>query len=136
MNAYCLHTIIKSKNCKSKHCKLGLSMYVLSLSTTLKILVLFSHSVMSYSLRPHGLPARQPSLSFTISWSLLKLRSMKSTMPSYHLILCHPLLLLPSVFPCIKVFSNELPLCIRWPEYWSFSFIISPSNEYSRVYFL
>ena len=136
MNAYCLHTIIKSKNCKSKHCKLGLSMYVLSLSTTLKILVLFSHSVVSYSLRPHGLPARQPSLSFTISWSLLKLRSMKSTMPSYHLILCHPLLLLPSVFPCIKVFSNELPLCIRWPEYWSFSFIISPSNEYSRVYFL
>ena len=136
MNAYCLHTIIKSKNCKSKHCKLGLSMYVLSLSTTLKILVLFSHSVMSYSLRPHGLPARQPSLSFTISWSLLKLRSMKSMMPSYHLILCHPLLLLPSVFPCIKVFSNELPLCIRWPEYWSFSFIISPSNEYSRVYFL
>ena len=99
MNAYCLHTIIKSKNCKSKHCKLGLSMYVLSLSTTWKILVLFSHSVVSYSLRPHGLPTRQPSLSFTISWSLLKLRSIKSMMPSYHLILCHPLLLLPSVFP-------------------------------------
>ena len=75
----------------------------------------------------------QPSLSFTISWSLLKLMSINSVMPSNHLILCHPLLLLPSIFPSIRVFSNELILCIRWPEYWSFSFSIHPSNEYSGL---
>ena len=73
--------------------------------------------------------ACQPSLSFTVSWSLRKLMSIELVMPSNHLILCHPLLLLPSIFPSIKVFSNELALCIRWPKYWSFS--ISPSNEYS-----
>ena len=77
--------------------------------------------------------AHQASLSFTISWSVLKLMSIVSVIPSNHLILCHPLLLLPSVFPCIRVFSNELTLCIRWPNYWSFSFSISLSNEYSRL---
>ena len=76
--------------------------------------------------------AHQASLSFTISWSLLKLMSIESVMPSNHLILCCPLLM-PSVFPSIRVFSNELALCIRWPKYWSFSFIISPSNEYSGL---
>ena len=75
--------------------------------------------------------AHQASLSFTISQSLLKHRSIESMMPSNHLILCCPLLLLPSIFPSIRVFSNELALHIRWPEYWSFSFSISPSNEYS-----
>ena len=75
--------------------------------------------------------ARQASLSFTISWSLLKPTSIESVMPSKHLILCRPLLLLPSVFPSIRVFSNELALHIRWPKYWSFSF--SPSNEYSGL---
>ena len=75
--------------------------------------------------------ACQASLSFTISWSLLRLMSIELVMPSSHLILCHPLLLLPSVFPSIMVFSNESVLCIRWPKYWSFSFSISPSNEYS-----
>ena len=75
--------------------------------------------------------ARQASLSFTISWSLLKLMSIESMMPSNHLILCHPLLLLPSIFSSIRVFSNELALCIRQPKYWSFSFSISPSDEYS-----
>ena len=70
--------------------------------------------------------ARQPSLSFTISWSLLKLMSIKSVKPSNHLILCRPLLL-PSIFPSIKVFSSESVLHIRWPEYWSFSFSIWPS---------
>ena len=75
--------------------------------------------------------ARQASLSFTISRSLLKLMSIESMMPSNHLILCHPLLLLPSIFPSIRVFSNESALCIRWPTYWSVS--ISPSNEYSRL---
>ena len=75
--------------------------------------------------------AHQASLSFTISWRLLKLMSIESVMPSNHLILCHPLFLLPSIFPSITVFSNELALRIRWQKYWSFSFSISPSNEYS-----
>ena len=71
------------------------------------------------------------SLSFTISWSLLKCMSTESVMPSSHLILCHPLFLLPSFFPSIRVFSNESALHIRWPKYWNFSFSISHSNEYS-----
>ena len=74
--------------------------------------------------------AHQASLSFTISWSLLKLRSIESVMPSNHLILCCPLLLLPSIFPSIRVFSDESALRIRWLKYRSFSFRISPSNEY------
>ena len=73
------------------------------------------------------------SLSITNSWSLLKLMSIESVMPSNHLILCHSLLLLPSIFPSISVFSNKSVLCIRWPKYWSFSFSISPSNEYSGL---
>ena len=73
--------------------------------------------------------ARQASLSFPIFRSLLKLMFMELVMPSNHLILCHPLLLLPSVFPSIRVFCNESVLHIRWPKYWSFSFNISPSNE-------
>ena len=85
---------------------------------------------MSDSLWPHGL-AHQASLSFTISQSLLKLMSIESMMPSNHLILCHPLLLLPSIFPSIRIFSNESALCLRWPKYWSVS--ISPSNEYSGL---
>ena len=75
--------------------------------------------------------AHQASLSFTITQSLFKLMSIESVMPSNHLILCHPLLFLPSILPSIRVFSNELVLHIRWPKYWSFSFSISPSNEYS-----
>ena len=75
--------------------------------------------------------ACQASLSITNSQSLLKCISIASVMPSNHLILCHPLLFLPSIFPSIKIFSSELALCIRWPKYWSFSFSISPSNEYS-----
>ena len=77
--------------------------------------------------------ACQASLSFTITWSLLKLMSIESVMPSNHLTLCHPLLLLPSIVPNIRVFSNDLALHIRWPKYWSFSFSISPSNEYSGL---
>ena len=73
------------------------------------------------------------SLSFTISWSLLKFMSIELVMPSNHLILCHFLLLLPSIFPRIRVFSNESALCIRWPKHWSFSFSISPSSEYSGL---
>ena len=77
--------------------------------------------------------ARQASLSITNSRSLPKLMSIELVMPSNHLILCHPLLLLPSIFPNIRVFSNESALCIRWPKYWSFSFNISPSNEHPGV---
>ena len=76
--------------------------------------------------------ALQVSLSITNSQSLLRLMSIELVMPSNHLILCHPLLL-PSVFPSIRIFSNELALCIRWPKFWSFSFSISPSNEYSGL---
>ena len=75
----------------------------------------------------------QASLSITNSWSLLKVMSIESMMPSNRLILCCPLLLLPSIFPSIRVFSNESALHIRWPKYWSFSFSISPSNEYSGL---
>ena len=74
--------------------------------------------------------ARQASLSITNSWSLLTLMSIESMVPSNHLILCHPLLLLPSIFPSIRVFSSESALRIRWPKYWSFSFTISPSSEH------
>ena len=77
--------------------------------------------------------ARQASLSITKSRSLLKLTSIELVMPSNHLIFCHPLLLPPSIFPSIRVFSNESVLRIRWPKYWSFSFSISPSNEYSGL---
>ena len=95
--------------------------YILSL---LQPSVQFSHSVVSNSLQPHA------SLSITNSWSLPKLMSIESVMPSNHLILCRPLLLLSSSFPNIRVFSNESALHIRWPKYWSFSFKISPSNEH------
>ena len=77
--------------------------------------------------------ARQASLSITNSWSLLKLRPIELMIPSSHLILCRPLLLLPPIPPSITVFSNESTLCMRWPKYWSFSFSISPSNEHSGL---
>ena len=80
-----------------------------------------------------GTAAPQASLSITNSWSLPKLTSFELLIPSNHLILCHPLLLLPSIFSSIRVFSNESALHIRWPKYWSFSFNISPSNEHSGL---
>ena len=92
----------------------------------------FSHSVISDSVAPWT-AACQTSLSITNSQSLLKLMSIQSMMPSNHLILCRRLLLPPSIFPSIRVFSSESVLCIRWPKYWSFSFSISPSNEYSGL---
>ena len=101
-----------------------------------KVFIYFS-SVQSLShVRLFATPwtaACQASLSITNSRSLLKPMSIESVMPSNHLILCHPLLLLPSIFPSIRDFSNESALCIRWPKYWSFSFRISPSNEYSGL---
>ena len=94
------------------------------------VVQLFSHVRLFVAL---WTAAHQPSLSFTISRSLFKLMSTESVMPSEHLILCHSLLLLPSVFPSIRVFSNESGLCIRWPKYWNFSFSISLFNEYSGL---
>ena len=91
----------------------------------------FSHSVVSDSLWPPWTAASQESLSFTVSQSLLKLMPIESMMPSNHLILCHPLFLLPSIFPSIRVFSSESALRIACPKYWSFRFSISPLNEYS-----
>ena len=99
---------------------------------TLSTMLLFSHAVMSNSVTPWT-AAHQASLSFTISWSLLRLMAIESVMPSKHLILFYPLLLLPSIFPSSRVFSNELALCLRWPKYWSFSISISPSKECSRL---
>ena len=108
------------------------SIIPLSLIVVSKVVVQFSRSVMSDSATPWT-AARQASLSITNSWNLLKLMSIESVMPSNHLILCRPLLLPPSIFPSIRVFSNESVLHIRWPKYWSFSFSISPSNEYSGL---
>ena len=88
---------------------------------------------MSNSLQPHGPQHARPPCPSSNSWSLLKLMSIELVMSSNHLILCHLLLLPPSIFPSIRVFSNESILCIRWPKYWSFSFRISPSNEYSGL---
>ena len=95
-------------------------------------LLFFSHSVMSYFVTPWT-AARQAFLSFTISRSLLKLKSIETVMPSNHLVICRPLLLLPSIFSSIRLFSSESVLRIRWPKYWSFSFSFSPSNEYSGL---
>ena len=94
--------------------------------------VQFIRSVVSDSLQPRTI-AHQASLSITNSQSLLKLMPTESVMPSNHLILCHPLLLLSSIFPSIRVFSNELVLRIRWPKYWSFSFSICPSSGHSGL---
>ena len=109
-------------NCSSADC-CGLSHFTSCLSSSV-VVVVFSCSVMSSSLQPHGLQC------FTVSWSLLRLMSIESVVPSKYLILCHPLLLLPSIFPSIRVFSKQSALCIRWPKYWSFRFNISPANEY------
>ena len=95
------------------------------------ILIQFSHLVMSESLRPHELQHARPPLSITNSQSLPILKSIESVMPSSHLILSS--LLLPSIPPSTRVFSNESVLCIRWPKYWSFTFSISPSNDHPRL---
>ena len=102
-------------------------------STFISMIIFFSSVAQSRpTLCDPMTAAHQASLSIT-NWSLLKLMSIESVMPSNHLIFCHPLLLPPSIFPSIKVFSNESVLCIRWVKYWSFSFSISPSNEYSGL---
>ena len=93
----------------------------------------FSRSVVSDSLQPHELCNARPPYPSPTSRSSLKLTSIELMMPSSHLILCHPLLLLPQIPPSIRVFSNESTLCMRWPKYWSFSFSISPSKEHSGL---
>ena len=95
-------------------------------------LLLFSHCRVQLFATPRT-AARQAPLNSTTSYSLLKFMSTESPMLSRHLILCRPLLFLPSIFPSIRVFSKESALCIRWPEYWNFSFNISPSNEHSGL---
>ena len=95
--------------------------------------VQFSFSVMSNSLWPHGLQHARPPCPSPTPGAYLNSCPLSQVMPSNHLILYHPLLLLPSIFPSIRVFSNESALCIRWPKYWSWSFSISPSNEYSGL---
>ena len=97
--------------------------------------VQFSHSVVFDSLRPHELQHARSPLSITNSRSLLKLISIKSVMPSSHLILCYCLLLLPPIPLSISIFSNESTLCMRWPKYWSFSFSIIPSKEHPGLIF-
>ena len=95
-------------------------------------MLFFSHSVVSDTQTPWTV-ARQASLSFIISWSLFKLMFIELVMSPNYFVLYHSLLLLPSIFPSIRVFCKESALCIRWPKYWSFSFSISPSNEYSGL---
>ena len=95
--------------------------------------VQFSRSVLSNSLRLHGLQSASPPCSSPTPGVFFKLMFMESVMPSNHLILCHPLLLLPLIIPSIRVFSNESVLCIRWPKYWNFTFNIGSSNEYSGL---
>ena len=97
--------------------------------SVLEIALVYCCSVVSDSLQSHGQEVHKASSSFAISWSLLKLMSIESVMPSNHLVLCHHLLLLPSIFPSIRVFFNQSTPFIRWPKYWNFSFSISPSNK-------
>ena len=97
------------------------------------IVIVVVHSLSRVQLCNPWTTARQASLSFTISWSLLKFMSIVSRMPSNHLTICHLLLILPSIFPSIRFLAVESALHIRWSKYWSFSFTISPSNEYSGL---
>ena len=115
----------KSQICNSQQTQSGFQLETICLSVQLLSRVPLSATPWT--------AAHQASLSITNSRSLLKLKFIKSVMPSNHLILCCPLLLLPSTFPSIRVFSNESVLPIKWPKYWSFSFSISPSNEYSGL---
>ena len=109
------------------------SSLLLSTRSPSLLTVQFSHSDMSNSLQPHGLQDTRPSCRTPTPGAYLKLMSIEWVMPSNYLILCHPLLLLPSVFPSIRVFSNESVLCIKLPKYWRFSFNFSLSSEYSGL---
>ena len=126
--------LIQLKSAPPRHwflCLFWLLKWVLSGNRTLSSVVVVQSLSCIWLCNPTDI-AHQASLSFTVSWSLLKLMSVESVMPSNHLIVCHPLLLPPSIFPSIRVFSNEL-VHIEWPKYWSISFNISPYNEYSGL---
>ena len=123
-----IQNYIKNKNEESSH---GYSWSSRQAFQQTLLTVQFSHSVVSDSATPRTVACQASSI--TNFWSLLKLRSIQLVMPSNHLILCHPFLLPPSIFPSIRVFWNESVLHIRWPKYWSFSFSISPSDEYSGL---
>ena len=136
--------ITNSYSCKKKICQLDNSVCVqffLFLAFTVSSQkILFQSYLSSVQLLSHvqlfvtpGTAGQHTSLSITNSWSLLKLMSIASVMPSNHLILCCRLLLMPSIFPSIRVFPNDSVLPIRWPKYWSFSFSVSPSNEHSGL---
>ena len=125
-NIACLWTVRRGQGSSGVTVPFSLQRYQFSAAQSLSRVRLFATP---------WIAARQASLSITNSQSLLKLMSIESVMPSNHLILCRPLLLLPSIFPSIRVFSNESVLPIRWPKYWSFSFSISPSNEHSGLIF-
>ena len=120
-----IQNYIKNKNEESSH---GYSWSSRQAFQQTLLTVQFSHSVVSDSATPRTVACQASSI--TNFWSLLKLRSIQLVMPSNHLILCHPFLLPPSIFPSIRVFSNESVHHIRWPKYWSFSFSINPSNEH------
>ena len=111
----------------------GQSIGVSALVNTQDCTLQFSHPVVSDSFETPWTAAHQASLSITNSWSLLKLMYIEWVMPSNHLILCRPLLLLPPIPPSIRVFSNQSALCMRWPKYWSFSLSISPSNGHPEL---
>ena len=122
------------QNMEGSLLKRGFVCLLISKQTGIKlpVSVQFSCTAVYDSMRPHEL--QMPGLPVNHQLpELTKFMSIESVMPFSHLILCHPLLLLPSIFPSIRVFSNESALCIRWPKYWSFSFNISPSNEYSGL---
>ena len=125
---WCLARVGSSRQCASPN----KTSCFLSLPLTYQFSSIHSLSCVRLFVTPWT-AARQASLSVTNCWSLLKLMSIESVMSSNYLILCRPLLLPPSIFPSIRVFSNESVLCIRWPKYWSFSFSLSPSNEYSGL---
>ena len=133
----CISSLGKCLFSSSAYFKIGFVFLMLSCKDCLYMLDINCLSVIVQSLSCVRLfvtlrtAAPQASLSFTVSWNLLKLMCIESVMPSNHLILCHPLLLLPLIFPNIRVFSNETVHCIRWPSYWNFSYSISLSNECS-----
>ena len=124
--------IVKLQDIKSTHCINPLHSYTLICFSFITISSVQSLNRVQLFVTP-WVAARQASLSITNFWSLLKLTSIESVVPSNHLILCPPLLLPPSIFPTIRVFSNKSVLHIRWPKYWSFNVSISPSNEYSGL---
>ena len=131
--AYCLNLSLGSEIKSQFQIKVPLQNPLSPQNGQISLSVQFSHSVVSWLFVTPWTTVWQSSQYIIVSWNLLKLMCIKSVMPSNHLIHCRPLLLLPSIFPSIRVFSNESVLSIRWPKHWRFSFSITPSNEYSGL---